>query len=90
MSDENCNLIQCGKDGWSPWSIVCVHLVTGESREWVPIPSDNPEVDYDWACPTCESDLNEQGDNIDLNNLRAICIHCVRDLRKKYDLNFGE
>lgn len=80
----NHQLIQCGGHGWAPWSIVCVHLVEGTSREWVAVPSDFDEVDYDWFCPACDPE------NPDIEQLKAICIHCVRKLRGMYDQNYKD
>ena len=75
----NADLIQCADHKWAPWSIVCKHLVEGTSDDWRPIPSSSLEVDFDWMCPACESD--HERDQDDVENLRAICIHCVRKLR---------
>lgn len=86
MSEPNINLIQCADHKWSPWSIVCVHLVHGQSREWIGLPSNFPEVDCDWVCPECEAEIEKP----DLKKLMAICIHCVRKLRKKFDPNYTE
>lgn len=84
---QNTDLIQCGDHQWAPWSIVCKHLADGECQEWVPLESSNPEVDFDWTCPDCiPSDENPP----DLDDLRAVCIHCVRKLRKAYDPNYEE
>ena len=80
------NLIMCGDHKMAPWSIVCVHLVDGSSREWMPIDSTFPEVDFDWVCPDCYSTITEP----DISRLKAICIHCVRYLRQKYDPNFED
>lgn len=81
-------LIQCGDHSWAPWSIVCVHLMEGTSHEWIPIPSDFPEVDFDWACPACNPNDPETVFNLD--NLRPVCIHCVRRYRRKLDPNFND
>jgi hypothetical protein len=82
-------LIQCSNDGWAPWAIVCTHLMDGESREWVPIDlseDDKREIDSDWLCPECAEKLHEE--NID--NLRPVCIHCLRKIRKQYDPQYEE
>lgn len=93
---EPWHLIDCGNHnsyGKSPWSVVCVHLIEGTSREWIPIESIIPEVDFDWICPKClelcddEDGLNP-GNN--LENLRPVCIHCVRTMRKEFDPNYEE
>jgi len=80
------DLIQCGDHSWAPWSVVCVHLCSGTSREWIGIPSNSPEVDFDWVCPECEPHIEKP----DLEKLKAVCIHCVRKLRRRFDPNFQE
>lgn len=86
------NLIQCGDDGWRPWSIVCRHLGSGDSREWVPIESTNPYVQYDWLCPECvaEKETLERHGTVKrmLSKLTAACVLCVERLRKKFDPNY--
>ncbi len=89
-NEESIHLIQCGDHGYAPWSIVCVHLMEGESKEWLPIDSDNPEVDYDWCCPDCTPLQNEELNEEHLDKLRAVCINCVRKLRIEFDSNFEE
>ena len=83
------DLIQCGRHGmWAPWSIVCVHLMEGQSRQWQAVPSNAPEVDFDWLCPSCLEKHNRGQDVLDLS--KAVCMHCVRVLRKRYDPNYQE
>lgn len=81
MSKENHDLIECGDHQFAPWSIVCKHLADGECPDWLAIDSTNPEVDYDWVCPTCIETFPDPK----VEDLRAVCIHCVRKLRKAYD-----
>jgi len=91
MSEQNINLIQCGDHAWAPWSIVCTHLMDGTSREWEELNSNNPEVDFDWLCPECNKIFQSQMEadrDVSLEHLKAICIHCVRDLRSKFDSNY--
>ena len=95
MSEKNINLIQCGDHNWAPWSIVCIHLVNKESTEWIPIESNNPEVDYDWICPACDEFqqqyiTEETSTDEVIKDLRPACIHCVRQLRKESDPNYKE
>lgn len=89
---EGMNLIECGDDGWRPWSMVCKHLCDGESTVWKPIESTNPYVEYDWCCPECEELLDKKnaGDNsIDMIPLlEAVCVICVCRLRKDLDPNY--
>lgn len=84
----NVNLIQCGDHSYAPWSIVCVHLIGG-ATDWCPVPSDHPEVDHDWHCSQCR----DQCPDVDIDDLQAICIHCVRELQREagiVDSNSGE
>lgn len=83
----NTNLIQCGDHKMAPWSVVCIHLIQSESNEWIPIESTSPEVDYDWTCPECVPEPNKE---INIENLRPVCIHCVRKLRKELDPKYTE
>ena len=86
--NTNINLIECADHKLAPWSIVCVQLVEGRSRNWISLPSNNPEVEFDWVCPECEQMLKKTDTPPDLNKLKAICIHCVRLLRKNFDPQF--
>ena len=63
---------------------------SGSSRAWLPLESSLPEVDHDWMCPECMEGHDEEAsaDDSDTHHLHAICIHCVRSLRKRYDLRF--
>lgn len=79
--NENIDLIQCGDHSYAPWHVICVHLMEGQSREWLTLNSNNPELDYDYLCPDC-MELHEQGKD-DLDKLRCACMHCVRDIRKQ-------
>ena len=75
----NHHLIQCADHKWAPWSLVCVHLVKG-STDWNAVPNDDsPEVDFDWFCSECRCKLPD----VDVDDMRAICIHCVRELQVK-------
>jgi len=91
MNKDNPNLIECGDHSFAPWSIVCTHLMYGQSRTWQSLDSDNPEVDHDWLCPECMEQFIAEADNDqehDLTNLRPVCIHCVRYLRRKFDRTY--
>ena len=84
--NEKRQLIQCGDHKWAPWSIVCVHLLEGSSRTWRRLTNPDPEVDYDWFCPECLKRVDEDPD--DISNLHAVCMHCVRRLRRRFDPNY--
>lgn len=81
---ENVNLIECGNHQFAPWHIICRHLMSGQSREWLTLPSNNPELDYDYLCPECMIE-HEQGSH-DISNLAAVCMHCVKDLRTQFNI----
>jgi len=88
----NHDLIKCSDHRLAPWSIVCTHLMTGQSKEWKPIHSNNPEVDNDWLCPEChQTHMHALDHNLeeDLTHLRAVCIHCVHKLRTMHDQNYN-
>lgn len=71
-------LIRCGDHKYAPWSVVCVHLATGASDQWRRIPGEDGNQD-DWLCPGCEA----RGlDNLKVESLKAICIHCVRQMQQ--------
>lgn len=83
---NNKLLIECGDHSYAPWSIVCVHLIDGTSREWKLIEvDDGREVDGDWVCPDCHE--KHMAGNDDINFLRPICMHCVRTIRKKWNIH---
>jgi hypothetical protein len=78
VMNQSNNLIQCADHKWAPWSVVCVHLINGET-DWNPVPNEMPEVDYDWLCTDCRS----KHPDLELDDLKAICIHCVRELQAR-------
>jgi hypothetical protein len=89
--EDNYLLIECGNHQWAPWSVVCTHLLTGTSKNWVSIESEHPEVDFDWLCPDCFKEFNREYDEqIDhkITYLRPVCIHCVKKLRRIHDKNW--
>jgi len=85
---QSHDLIQCADHKWAPWSLACVHLVNG-APDWTAVPNDDsPEVDLDWLCIECHRKHPE----VDVDDLRAICIHCVRELQTKAGVadDFGD
>jgi hypothetical protein len=86
-NENNINLIQCGDDGWSPWSVVCKHLVSGEASRWCLVPvKDSREVEGDWLCPDCLDHVIECGRlgvEVGVGLLKAVCTHCVRRLQER-------
>jgi hypothetical protein len=75
----NVNLIPCGDHQYAPWCAICVHLAEGTSNQWVAIPNEqgNPDVLHDWVCPACAERLPD----LDAQDFKAVCIHCVRALQ---------
>ena len=74
-------LIQCADHSYAPWGIVCVHLVEHTALDWMPVPQEpGSECDNDWLCPTC---LKKYPDVL-LDDMRAICMHCIRDLKRGF------
>jgi hypothetical protein len=62
------------------------HLASGASREWMPAPQESgPGCENDWLCPECAA-KTELADH----SLKLYCIHCIRELRRKYDPKFTE
>ncbi len=86
-TDVDYGLIKCKHDGKEeklPWCIVCVHLVNGISREWIPL-IDHQSGKPDWVCPTCEVNFYEMMERREFDCVRPICIKCVEKLREKFD-----
>src|SRR5262249_38969280 len=79
--DEVPKQIQCREHGLAPWGFVCVHLVSGVSRQWVPSPPDaGPGSENDWLCPGCAA-KPEPTDQ----SLRLLCVHCIQAMRQRLD-----
>ena len=85
--DNKSQLIQCGDHSWAPWSVICVHLMEGDSKEWMAMPSVHPEVDHDFICPACHEQGGEVGWEAMMDKLKAVCIHCVRKLQAEPNIN---
>ena len=77
-------LIECGDHSFAPWAATCVHICEGTATEVVPIPQpDGSEVENDWLCPQCVQRYFI-GLDCDVEDLRMVCIHCLRKLLKPY------
>lgn len=83
---KDVGLIKC-KHGMLPWSIVCIHLIHGESREWIQLPTDEPGS-YDWICPECDKRWEQVVIKKQIDDLRPVCIVCVDELRARFDRNY--
>ena len=71
-------LIECGDHSLAPAGVVCVHLARGESKEWLRVPQGAGSECDDWICPGCA----EKFPMIDVDDLVALCMHCIRARQK--------
>lgn len=75
-------LIKCADHKSAPWGIVCIHLCEGQASDWIPVPQEpGSECENDWLCPTCIKKFPD----VPLDDLRALCIHCIRKLKQHAD-----
>jgi hypothetical protein len=78
--DMSQKLIQCADHKWAPWSIVCGHLLQGKAKDWNAVPQEGSgEAMNDWLCSKCLKRLPD----VPVEDLHAICIHCVRKLQAR-------
>ena len=87
MSAEETKLIRCADHSLAPWAITCVHILEGTADDVVAVPQpQGSEVEFDWVCPKCHEKLfrQDQAGSADVEDLRAVCIHCLRLLLKRY------
>jgi hypothetical protein len=72
------NLIRCGDHMLAPGVVVCIHLIEHTAADWLPVARrPGGEGESDWLCPDCLGKFPDVPDE----DLRAICIHCVRVLQ---------
>ena len=72
-------LIECGDHKMAPYSFLCGHLITGQSRHWCFVGvDDGREVAGDWICPKCFG-LYRAG-KLSGDELRPVCMHCVKSI----------
>jgi hypothetical protein len=83
---KNTNLIKC-KHGWRPWSIVCLHLMYGISRDWNPLPQEDRSGN-DWLCFDCLANWEKIVKEHNLDDIRPVCVDCVKQIRRKFDFNY--
>lgn len=87
VSADEARLIRCADHSLAPWAITCVHIFDGTADDVVAVPQpEGSEVEFDWVCPKCHEKLIGQdlAGTADLDDLRAVCIHCLRLLLKRY------
>lgn len=85
-SDVPPRLIECGDHSFSPWGVVCVHVLDGTATDLIHGEADDgDEGGGDWMCPECcERAMSSGGDDSCLSYLRAACIHCIRKVIENY------
>jgi hypothetical protein len=90
MSDQQGgprNMLQCADHGYAPGGVICVHLMNGACREWLRASPDlGPDGEDDWLCRGCAENV----ETVAVDDLAAVCIHCIRTLRRRYDPKFTE
>ena len=89
MTTTNPKLIQCGDHQLAPWAVTCIHVCDGTASDVLPIPQDvGSETENDWLCTDCfeKFAITQQGT---IENLRVVCIHCLRKLLRPYQTFSG-
>ena len=90
MRKQVPKLIECGDHDFAPCALTCVHICEGTATAVVPIQREEGcEVENDWMCPQCYKKyfLSEHDDDPGIDDLRAVCIHCLRKILKPYEKN---
>ncbi len=74
-------LIECGDHGAAPLAMDAYNIYEGTATGVVPPPQeDGNNIANDWLCPDCYERICTLG----LDDIRAVCIHCLRELLKPY------
>ena len=55
----------------------CVHLIRGESDEWIQLPQPDGGEVFDYLCPACLK-RDDGPENLPIDLLTACCFHCTR------------
>jgi hypothetical protein len=76
---ETLKITPCSLHAGASWSVVCIHLAEGASHEWVRVDSTDGNED-DWVCPEC---LAKGVDHLPIEDLRLVCVLCVRELHAR-------
>jgi len=76
------NLIRCSDGRMAPASIICRHLLNGESSEWVELPQPDGGEVFDYMCGDCI----RKGPPPDADDLLACCFHCTRRMMAERDI----
>lgn len=81
--ENNDKTVFCEEHGISPYSIICDHLVYGESKQWTAVEvDDGREVIADWCCPKCYKAHARKEDPIE--SLTVGCMHCIRRIQAEH------
>jgi hypothetical protein len=68
----------CTKHGVVSASVGCIHLLTGESSEWIKLRS--RECPNDWVCPGCRERLDQS--TLTATDLMPMCTVCLREVQE--------
>jgi hypothetical protein len=68
----------CTKHGRVSASVGCIHLLSGESEEWVQLNS--PECFDNWLCLACQDRMHQS--TLRPGEAMAVCEICLRDIHK--------
>lgn len=79
-------LIKCGDHSFAPWGTVCVHICEGTATDVGPVPQELGS-ETDWLCNDCWREAF--AGTLGVDDIRAVCIHCLRKIMKPYQ-NGGE
>jgi hypothetical protein len=72
------NLIHCGDGKMAPASMLCRHLVNGESDRWIQLPQPDGGEVFDYLCPKCLHRASMH--NLGVEDLVTYCFHCAREM----------
>lgn len=75
-------VIECANHQFAPWAVLCIHLIENPKLQWISVEvDDGREVENDYICAECYKQHMSGNDPVD--DIRPICIHCVRKLKNE-------
>jgi hypothetical protein len=80
-------LIECEDGSLAPSALTCVHICDGTADEAVAVErEDGGEITHDWICSACYEKhfLSPSCIEAKLEDLRIVCLHCLREITKPY------
>jgi hypothetical protein len=78
--DKTKTLVRCGDHEFAPWRTVCRHLLDDPKLPVVRIVHGHGRQD-DFLCSGCAEKAKKGDDSAAfLDDLKCLCIHCVRDV----------